>query len=268
MPKPKKPDPTFEVRFVGPGLVPEKIPVHVVSEVLTALQNLASGRDPSQSRHIPNEQIIGLLQIRRGSAVYSCVSRAPDEARHNLTQVGVMLSGLDQTQTEDDLMVTAFRPIETLSQAARSIGCRLEVYYDRNRNSPVFAVDEDDFSRLSKRLLLTGETTVIGRVERVGGATQTKCLLRMPNRKPLLYCNVESDKPKLARELGKHLYENIAATGTATWIHRTWYIYKFTIRDFKKPGFSNPKATIEMLRRAGLDAWDSIPDPESYIREV
>ena len=71
----KKPEPTFEVRFVAPGLVPEKIPLHAISEVLAAVQDLASGRDPFETRQVPQEKLIGLLNVRRGSAIYGCVSR-------------------------------------------------------------------------------------------------------------------------------------------------------------------------------------------------
>jgi hypothetical protein len=260
----KTPAPTFEVRFVAPGLHPEKIPFRSVSDALAAIQDLASGRDPFASRHVPLEKQIGLLKVRRGSAVYSCVSRTPDEARQNLRLVGQMLSGLKGKPKEDDLMVSAFKPIETLSAIAKTVECRLEIYSAAKNESPIFTIEAGDFEKLSSRLLLKGDTTVLGTIVRVGGATGMRCLMRIPQRKHLLYCDVEDRK--LVRHLGKHLYEQIAAVGTATWIHRSWHIYKFSLRAFTQPKLGDPAKSLAKLREAGLSAWDKIPDPDSYAK--
>jgi len=262
----KKAAPTFRVHFVAPDLVPEQIPLRAVSDALSAVQDLASGRDPFEIAHVPPEKNIRLVDVRRGSAVYSCVSRAPDEARANLAHVGVLLSSTDEQQMEEDGLVAALRPIESLSQVARSMRCRIEVTLAGQQESPLFVVGEDAFQRISSRLLLRGDTTVIGRVERVGGATGMRCLLRVPGRHRMLYCDVESKD--LVRRLGQHLYEQIAARGTATWIHRSWRIYQFTITDFTQPQLGDPTEAIEELRSAGLKAWDEIADPEAFMREL
>ncbi len=92
LPMPKKTAPTFEVRFVAPGLLPEKVSLGYVSKALSAVQDLASGRDPLEVQVVPPEKTIGLISVRRGSAVYTCVSRAPEEAKANLAHVGALLS--------------------------------------------------------------------------------------------------------------------------------------------------------------------------------
>ena len=264
----KAPQATFEVRFVAPGLIPAKVPLHAVSEALAAVQDLASGRDPFETRHVPPEKAIGLVKVRRGSAVYSCVAREPEDAYKNLARVGNMLSELTQETIggESELMVAAFRPIETLSTVARNVGCRVEIARVDKKEHPMVVVDSDAFKKLSNRLLLKGETTVLGTVVRVGGATGMRCLMRVAGRHRILYCDVESRE--LVRNLGQHLYEQIAATGTATWIHRSWYIYEFTIRGFTQPALGDAESAINALRDAGLNAWDKIKDPESYIGKL
>ncbi len=261
----KKATPTFEVRFVAPGLALEQIPLRAVSDALSAVQDLASGRDPFETSHVPPEKSIGLVRVRRGSAVYSCVSHAPDEARANLAHVGALLSSEDGHEMEEDGLVAALRPIELLSGVARSVKCRVEVAL-MGEQAALFVLEGDAFDRISSRLLLHGDTTVVGEVKRVGGATSRRCLLRLPDRRRILYCNVESDD--LVRRLGQHLYEQIAATGTATWIHRSWRIYQFTIKDFTQPRLGDPNEAIEQLRNAGLKAWDQIEDPDAFIREL
>lgn len=260
---------TFEVRFVAPALIPEKIPLRAVSDALSAVQDLASGRDPFETAQVPPEKGIGLVDVRSGSAVYACVSRAPDEALANLKRVGEMLSAPDSAETIDtngDGLVAALRPIQALSEVAKHIGCRLEVSVGRRRRRTLLTVEASDFKTLSERLLLTGEKTIIGEIQRVGGATGMRCLLRVPGRRRILYCDVKNKD--LVRRLGQHLYEQIAATGTAVWIHRSWYIYRFTINNFTQPRIGDLNEAIEGLRQAGLDAWDHVRDPESVIREL
>ncbi len=262
----KKPLATFEVRLVGPDVLPEKIPLRVVSDALSAVQDIASGRDPFEEQHVSPERSINLLDVRRGSAAYSCIARAPKEAVTNLTRFGSLLSSLDNNQGNGDDLVTALRPIATLSEIARSVGGRVQVMISGQHRTPIFSIHQDDYRRVSERLFVTGETTIVGRVERAGGATEMRCLLRVPGRRRILYCNVKDQK--LARRLGRHLYEEIAATGTATWIHRTWRIHDFTINDFTRPRLGSVTEAIEELRSAGLSAWDEVDDPEKYLREL
>ncbi|HUT14256.1 MAG TPA: hypothetical protein VMY42_27470 [Thermoguttaceae bacterium] len=90
--------------------------------------------------------------------------------------------------------------------------------------------------------------------------------MRVPGRRRILYCDVNSRD--LVRRLGQCLYEQIAAVGTARWIHRPWKLYEFTINDFTRPRLGDTTEAIEKLRGAGLSAWDEIDDPEEYVREL
>ena len=266
MTKAKKQEATLEVRFVGPGVSPDRVPLRAVSDALAAVQDIASGRDPSETRHVPQEKGIGLVEVRPGSAVYSCVAREPEAARKNLSIVGRLVEHPENGEADGDILIAALRPIEALSQVAKSIGCRVEVDAINGRRKRLLSIDHGAFERVSKRLFLRGDTTVVGQVQRVGGITGMRCTMRVPGRRHALYCDVETRE--VARQLGQHLYEQIAASGTAVWIHRTWAIYEFTIRAFTQPQLGDPKEAIKKLRKAGLRAWDQIPDPEAYIQEL
>ncbi len=261
----RPPTPTFEVRLVAADLAPERMPLRAVNDVLSAVQDLASGRDPFEVRHVPPEKGISLARIRSGSAVYACVAHAPTEARANLSRIGHLLASVTGDGLDDDGLIAALRPIQLLSEVAKTIDGQVQVALTKAA-SPLFIVMKDAFQRISDRLLLEGDTTVVGRVERVGGATDMRCLLRVPGRRRGLYCNVVGRK--LVQRLGQHLYEDIAAVGTATWIHRTWRIYRFTIRDFSQPRLGNAREALDELRNAGLKAWDGIDNPEAFIQEL
>lgn len=163
------------------------------------------------------------------------------------------------------MMVRAMKAIESLSETARLAKCRLEVL-TRGSRRPVFTVDSTDYERLSSRMLVKGETTVVGTIKRVGGVQDMRCLLRLPDRTKALYCDVRSKA--VAQRLGQHLYEDIVANGTATWIHHTWRILKFEIADFKQPKLGDSEEFIRRLRKAGGDAWDKVENLEEYLREM
>jgi len=261
-----QPAATFEVRFVGGDVLPEEVPIRAVSDALSAVQDLASGRDSFEESQVAPEKSIRLMGVRRGSATYRCLARAPREALANLIRVAALLSSLDEQNGDGEDLVAAFRPIEALSNVAGSLGCRVQVRTIGPKKEDLFSIDKDDYQRISDRLFMKGETTVVGTVERVGGATSMRCLMRIPGRRRILYCDVGSQD--LVRRLGQHLYEQIAATGTATWIHRSWRIHAFTINDFTQPRLGNLTEALEELRNAGLSAWDQIDDPNKYIREL
>ncbi len=115
----RAPAATFDVRFIAPNLSPELLPLRTVNEALSAVQDLASGRDPYECSRVPVEKSIGLVKVRRGSAVYSCVSHSPDEAVMNLTNIGALLSSAVEETFEDDGLVAALRPIKSLSDVAK-----------------------------------------------------------------------------------------------------------------------------------------------------
>jgi hypothetical protein len=259
-------DPTFIVRLTGPDLAPGKIPFRVVSAALSAVQDLASGRDPLETRQVPDEKVIGLVNVRKGSALYSCISRSPAEARANLRLVGEILSNEYELGYPDERLAKALKPIERLSEVAKAFGGKVEVALASHPRDPLFSIAKDDFAKLSSRVFLSGETTIIGTVKRVGGQTGMKCALSVAGRRRLLFCDVR-DKETVKR-LGQHLYQEIAAQGKVVWIHSTWHVYRFMIHDFTRPAIDDAAKAIETLRLAGLSAWDDVDDPDELLREL
>jgi len=262
----KKPEATFEIRFDGPDIEPGKITPRALYDVLAALQDIASGRDPWDTPQVPPEKTIGLLDVKRGSARYLCLSHAPREAIRNLAKVAALLSAtVAQIESRSDEMISILSPLESLSHVAKSLNCEVQVHLIRRQSEPLFVVQKDDYERVSKQLLISGETTVLGKVMRAGGATEMKCFLRVEGRRKGLHCKVRTRD--LVRRLGEHLYEDIVAQGTAVWLHGSWRIYSFTINEFTQPKLGDPMEMIRRLRTAGLDAWDDVDNPEACIRE-
>ncbi|HVX16264.1 MAG TPA: hypothetical protein VHC22_34075 [Pirellulales bacterium] len=263
MSKQTMPTPTFSVRFVAEGISPQQVPLRAVNDALSAVQDIASGRDPFVTAKVDPGKAINLVRVRGGSAIYSCISHSPEEAMANLTRAGSLIASAAGQVEEDGSLVSVLKPLERLSEVARTVHCRLEVVSDPD-GPPLLVVEGNDYERVSKKLLVRGDATVIGSIKRVGGKTEMRCALQVPGRTHLLYCGVANRD--LVQRLGQHLYERIAAVGPAVWIHRTWYVYDFKIVDFSQPKMGAANEAIERLRKAGLSGWDDVPNPEKVIR--
>jgi hypothetical protein len=157
-------------------------------------------------------------------------------------------------------------PIERLSATARALGCRI-VLREPGRDGGILAsIEPGTYETISKSLLILGETSFVAKIQRVGGATETKCALRVDFQNRLLFCKVSSKE--VAREMGKRLYEEVVVSGTASWLKTSWRIFAFAVASISQPAQGTLTEAFEELRKAGGDRWGKIDDPEAYLLEV
>lgn len=256
--QPKKPPPAFEVWFEGRGILPENIPLTTLSRALSAVQRLATGETATDEER---DNALSLLDIKRGSARFAVAARSPHVALANLRHIGSIV----ENHAIADQIAFAFNPIEELSAVAKSLGCKIIIRPSKARDV-IATIEPLTYSRLASALLIEGSTTITGIVQRVGGAGEMRCALRVTFQSHLLYCNVATTE--LARELGQRLYESVAVSGTARWIRNSWSVVSFTIREMYQPEPGSLREAFKELREAGGKAWDDIADPVEYLRRV
>lgn len=259
----KQPQPTFEVAFVGPSIAPERIPIRTLSDTMQAVQALANGRGFTTPEERKTASI-GLLKITRGSAGFQCVAPHPSEALNYLRLAGTLLA--PGSKISDDTHEFILQPVETLSRIAHSLQCRILLCPPRKRDEPFAVIDDQTYVRVSEGVFVHGDTSIRGQIKRVGGATNIRCALRLPDRAELLYCDVASGET--ARKLGQHLYQNVVAVGVATWFSRSWRLHSFKIQDIYQPKEQPVTKAFEELYEAGGKVWAEIEDPEAYLREA
>jgi hypothetical protein len=262
----KQPSPTFEIHLRGPRVLPEEVPLHHLSDILAAVQRLASGRDPDDDSGDEDveetDDSIGLLKVKRGSAIFQCVARNPRVALKNLSGAGHYIN--DPATDEDDRYAFALKPIHTLSVIASSLECDILIRDIDKKQRFLAVVDPDSFKRVSRSVLVSGETTLIGRVQRVGGATRMRCALRVQELHRLLYCDVATQE--VSRQLGGKIYQEVEARGIAKWLQRSWRLYDFRIESIKDAPERKPlRQGLEALREAGGKAWERIEDPQALL---
>lgn len=266
-----KPNPDFEIRLVGPGVKPWRVPMRALTRTLNAVQRLMepAGEDrPEDEREQKEEPAtsdvpLHLIKIISGSARYGVSANDPARTIKTLTETGLALKDPNAQEWDLDLL----SPIESLSDVARSLGCSIE-FKEYSRDGEIFAtVDGNSYSTLAATAFVMGESSVYGYLERVGGATDQRCGLRLPNQPSrMIYCTVKTED--LVRQLGQHIYENVLVSGTVTWLRKAWRVKSVFVKDFEPSKTGSILETLDQIYEAGAKAWDDIDDPGSLIAEM
>ncbi len=254
-----KPVPVFEVILKGPGVYPEKIPFHDLRDLFSAVQQLASGVDSLDEETEAPADSFGLLGVRRGSARYLVTNNQPSLALKNFRTVGTVIRKPEKIGEREFVL----NPLRSLSDLAKKHHATILLCRPDMVSKPIATINAGTYESVARTALLKGETTLRGRIERVGGASALRCGLRVAGRTRMLICDITSRQ--LAQQLGQHLYDDVAVTGMATWMRTTWSVLEFQIREFTKPERKPISEFFADLRRAGGDGWDAIENPQQFL---
>ena len=261
-----KPPSILEIHFEGVQIHPEDIPLRALSDALAAVQRLVAGDDGSPDQPTKQGDSLGLVGVRRGSAVYQVSGPQPVQTRNHLRVVGSVLEHPEDVKSGNDYVLS---PTKSLSAIGRRLGCEITIREPGSRQDPgavLARIGPETYQTLSKSLLIIGETSIFGRVERVGGATGPRCGLRVLFQDRLFICKVAGSET--VRQLGKWLYKDVAVSGTAQWLKHSFRLFSFTINSASRPEQGSITEAMNALRAASGDAWDLIADPDAYLEEV
>lgn len=258
----KQPPSSFEVRFDGPGITPEAIPLRVLARALAAVQRLVSEEEDEADRKTEQFEL-HLLDVRRGSATYPVYAEKQPEVLERLAIAGRVLQEPERAENLPQVL----SPVEDLSAIAKSLGCIIEFRLPGKKTDVLAKITPASYESLVSSVFISGDTTIAGKVERVGGATELHCGLRLRQQaEKMLICRVESTD--VARQLGQHLYEHVVVNGTATWYRRNWRLRSFSIRSMHQLKRGSIVEAVQALRSAGGSAWDKVKEPQRLLDEV
>lgn len=266
----KKPSPSFVVRMVGSKVRPWKVPMRKLTHAMDAVQRLIEQRDEFADDEGDESSVestpLQLLGIVSGSAVYRVAADNPGRALSILKQTG---NDINAPKSVDWTSAT-LSSLSDLSDVAKTLGCRVEfraVTEDGKRLGDILAIIEPDtYSKISSSAFVTGETSVFGKIERVGGATKMRCGLRIPHQHRMVICKVAS--ADLTRALGQFMYEHVTVHGTATWARRGSFLKELEIKSYDPPKSGSIMKTLEAVHSVSNGAWDRIKDPRAAIADM
>jgi hypothetical protein len=266
------PKPDFLIRLDGADVKPWLVPMRALSRVLAAVQRLVDQRDDladdqeETGDFLDTEtRTLRLLAVKAGSAAYAVTSENRQVTLGVLRETGQSLDAPEKALWHP----SAVSSIDDLSQIAKQLGCVIEFreHKEGKRFGDVIAMIRPESIRtVQQRAFTHGRTSVRGKLERIGGATEAKCAIRVPGRHRLLFCRVAS--LDLTRELGPHIYSDVVLTGEAVWYRFNNQLKSLNVSSFS-PAKTKSFADVAMeVRAAGGNAWDEILDPDAFIREM
>ena len=266
----KKPAPVFAVRLVGPpGIKPWSIPARVLTRIVNAVQQIIERTEPDELFDSEEEDAekrptsaIQLLNVTSASAAYQFAAVDGTSALRILGEIGAGLSNPRQADW-DEVNLSA---IYDISAAAKALDVTVEIREKDKKGNILAAITPQSYKEISEGAFVTGESSVYGYLERVGGATDMRCAMRLPDQEKLLFCRVATGE--LIRRLGKHIYENIRVFGTVTWVRSTWRVKTISIHDMEEPKRGSILEALGHIYDAGGKAWDDVEDPDAFIAEL
>ncbi len=204
-----------------------------------------------------------LIGIVSGSAMYSVAAEDPERAVKTLWDTGRSLGNPEHSQWGDELL----SPVEDLSEVARSLGCEIEFRRPGKDGDVLATITPRSYEMLSATAFVTGESSVCGYLERVGGTTKRHCGLRLPNQPAkMVICPVKTDE--LIRQLGQHVYRNVIVSGTVTWFRRTWKVKNVIVKSFEPAKEGSIFEALGHIYEAGGKAWDDVEDADKLLAEM
>jgi len=257
MTNPKKPKPAFTLRMTGSNIRPWLVPMRALARTLGALQKLLEFEDNQDS-----ENILHLMGIKTGSAVYQIAADNPSVVLNVLRHTGTIISDPNASDWSPDLL----SPLEELSAIAKSMNCTIELGLPDKDGDVLAKIEPDTYASVSVGAFIEAESSIYGRIERVGGATEMHCALRIPDHDRLIICRVASKD--IVRELGLHLYQETTVHGLITWHKKSWKVKKVLIRSIDKPKHPNLSKALEKALSAGGMSWAASMNVDTEIKTI
>ncbi len=265
----KKPKADFVIRLVGPGMRPWLVPMRSLTRILDAVQRLVEQRDESDEESEPRseaetrERILRLLDIKSGSAAYNVAAFDGTAAIKILNETASSIKSPEKS----DWGAATISSIQELSEVAKSLGCEIEFRQPsdgRGFGDVIAAIRPSTYEIVSSAAFVSGDTSIFGKIERVGGAVEMHCGLRLPDHpRKMVICRVIG--ADLVRDLGRYLYQSVMVSGKATWIRSTWQLKRMVITSFEPPKTGSIREALEQIHKAGGDAWDKVKRPATML---
>jgi hypothetical protein len=276
-----KPNPHFYIRLVGTGIKPWIVPMRALARVMDAVQRLVDQREDefeAEGEGIVGEQgekesagvdvslrALRLVGLTTKSAGYAVASTTPEIAISVLSETGKSIRSPQNAEWSGSQISS----IKDLSEVAKSQGCVIE-FRESGRGGAMgdvlAKITPLTFDEISGSAFVYGDTSIYGRLERIGGATEPHCGLRIADQPKMVICHIAGTE--LIRKMGQYLYQDIIVTGEAKWLRHNWQIRDMKITSFEAPKTGEIRDVLERMWQAGGKEWDKVRDSDKVIQRM
>lgn len=248
----------LELTFSGGEIRPDTIRASEAAEMISAYETALLSVISRDNPEINLEEVfISLIEIEDNSAHFRFKPTAKKIVIGAATLVNVAVSS-------NDIQSLPYKSVESLRSIwsfTNKKNCVAEI--TSSEEMPTAQIRPENEIKISEEFFYEGETTIYGRIERVGGATP-KVRLRVDDEQ-VLYIDISENT---AKKIAHCLYETIGVKGLAKWRKDNFELEDFKIEevlDFQDQGIVS---SISDLKKSIGEYWDDIKDPEDYLQKI
>lgn len=250
--------PLFTIRLTGEGVRPQLIPASDLAELLIAAEQTVlalANRDHPESA---DDLVVGLAAVTDASIGFAFTSNHPE----------VTLSTYEELVTAvgnrlfHSLPARSLEGIRTLTRFSREHKGRTQFWNGRGA-TPLLDLPPDYAVDVPAPEYQRGETTLYGKIERVGGV-RPRVRLRVSTRE-VIYGDISEEQGRI---LGARLYANAALRGRATWDANDGSVVYFRVDEILDYERSSVADAFKELRKASGIAFDSIEDVDLFAKRI
>ena len=248
----------IEVSFSGEGVKPDSVKASDIADILKAVEDMVEAQVFRDHPEIDKEQVIlGFVSIKGNSVDLKFVSPIQEIVFPIFRGIGQAV----MTNDYRDLPPSSIDALDTIATFSRKKRCTAELVTTNGHREVLATITPKTV--LEKRARLSGETTVYGRVVRVGGK-DPRAMVELLNGQ-IVYCDTNE---AIARELGSRLYTNVGLFGVARWDAESLKLEQFTINDVTPYEELPLEDAMNQLAKAVGMYYSDVTDVEKYISDI
>ncbi|CAN5781167.1 hypothetical protein BH20VER1_BH20VER1_24750 [soil metagenome] len=248
----------FTIRLVGEGVRPHLIPASDLAELLIAAEQTVVALAAREHPEAGDDLIVGLASVNDESIGFSFTSNRPDVALSTYEE----LIAAVENRLFRSLPGRSLEGLRTLTAFSREHKGRTQFWNGRG-GAPLLDLASDYAVDVPPPEYQRGETTLYGKIERVGGV-RPRVRLRVSSRE-VVYGDISEEQSRI---LGARLYSDTALRGQATWDANDGSVVYFRVDEVVDYERGSITGAFEELRKASGTAFDGIEDVDLFATRI
>lgn len=243
-------DPLFTIRLTGEGVRPHLIPASDLAELLVAAEQTVLALAGREHPEAADELVVGLTKIEDASISFAFTSNHPGIALATYTELVTSV----ENRLFKSLPARSLEGLRTLTGFAREHKGHTQ-FWNGQSSQPLLDLAPDYAIDVPPPEYQRGETTLYGKIERVGGV-RPRVRLRVSQRE-VVYGDISEEQSRI---LGAKLYSDTALRGQATWDANDGSVVYFRVEEILDFERGSVRSAFDELREASGKAFDEIED--------
>jgi hypothetical protein len=260
--KPKKNQ--ILIKLTGANVSPETVRARDLAEFLvqfeTAILETVAAKTKVDPEVVEREWIVSLLKIESRSESLTFALSG------EVVQGASLLSVAHYSSDYSQIPFKAQEALHKISLQARENAWDVEFVEDKRLNIKRAVISTENPVPLPRITKVQGDTTIYGKLYRVGGV-EPRAMMQLPDNR-YLYISLNQEMA-VALASKERLYKQVGIEGTATWRADTMELIEFKAKRITayQPHNKDLVESFTELAKSAQGRWDEL-DVEAFIAEL